>query len=336
VDAEGFMVMYEYYQNWGSVARRAYKEGLNASIPTNYYMSDKILFCGMGGSGIAGHYADHVLKSIGSRRLSESINGYRLPFWVNRRTLVFAISFSGNTEETLRCAHNALQRGAKVALISRGGMMEDLARERGLLFFRVPEAPAPRAGLPSLLYSILGILANMNVFDPNDAGVEDSITMLSDEVAQALDYSESFAFKLYKSKGKPIIVATGDTLSPVVVRAKNEFAENTKMPVYIGVFPESGHNDIEAWARLEEKAIILVRTGDPAEDAMLDAAVDTIEPEPIIEIKPRSGLLAGLMWPTWILGLVSLHLANLLGVDAYNIPYISRYKKAFKSRVSHA
>ena len=328
---EAYDMMYEYYQEWGRMARRAYIEGLNARIPAQYKMTDKIFFCGMGGSGIAGLYAAHVLEELEADRLTGARTGLRLPRWVGRRTLVFAISFSGNTWETMDCALTAHQRGAKVMLISRGGMMEDIARERSLFFLRVPTAPAPRAGLPALLYSVLGILVNLNMLDPNEAGVDDSIELMIQERAAALEYGETYAATLYKAKSRPLIVASGESLQPVVLRAKNEFAENSKIPVYMGVFPESGHNDIEAWARLEGKTMIVIRTGNPVEDSMLDAAISVVRPRPVLEIRSRSMKpLVKLMWPSWLIGLASLNLANMLGVGVAEIPNIDRYKKAFR------
>ncbi|MCE4628461.1 MAG: SIS domain-containing protein [Desulfurococcales archaeon] len=337
MSSEGFTVMFDYYRSWGRVARRAYQEGLNVEIPSSYYAARKILFCGMGGSGIAGLYAHHILKSTGARIASDFANAHRCGPWVDRTTLVFAISFSGNTTETLQCAADAGQRGAKIVFVSRGGAMEDVARERGYVFLRVPEAPAPRAGLPGLLYSVLGALVSMNILNPIEAGVDDSIDMLSNEAREAVDYAEAYSATLYKARGNPLIVATGFSIAPVALRAKNEFAENAKLPSYIGVFPESGHNDIEAWSRLERKTFLAIRSGEPFEEATIDAAIETVRPTTLVEIKARSSKpLVALMWPTWIIGLVSLILADMMGVDAFNIPSITRFKRALKSRVEHA
>jgi glucose/mannose-6-phosphate isomerase len=159
-------MFYSYYLNWHRPARSAYMEGLNMRPPSTYYSTNKILFCGMGGSGIAGMYAAHILEAIGYQGQLKSITGMKLPAWVDRKTLVFAISFSGNTVETLRCAEASLRNDAKVILVSRGGAMEDMAAKRGIPFIRVPEAPAPRAGLPGLLFSILGILTDLGVLEP--------------------------------------------------------------------------------------------------------------------------------------------------------------------------
>ncbi|MBE0633450.1 hypothetical protein IH574_02670, partial [Candidatus Bathyarchaeota archaeon] len=37
--------------------------------------------------------------------------GYHLPAWVNENTLIYAVSYSGNTEETLSQYREAVDRG---------------------------------------------------------------------------------------------------------------------------------------------------------------------------------------------------------------------------------
>src|SRR5690554_4239598 len=60
---------------------------------------DSIAVLGMGGSGIAGD----VLAAVGVSLPVPVVvlKQYRLPAWVGPRTLTFAISYSGNTEETV-------------------------------------------------------------------------------------------------------------------------------------------------------------------------------------------------------------------------------------------
>ena len=43
---------------------------------------------------------------------------------------MIACSYSGNTEETLAAMHEALGKGARVACITSGGTMLELAREK--------------------------------------------------------------------------------------------------------------------------------------------------------------------------------------------------------------
>ena len=67
---------------------------------------DHIVTLGMGGSGIAGN----VLQAVGTATLPVPITvlkHYRTPAFVGPRTLAFALSYSGDTEETLEMARGA-------------------------------------------------------------------------------------------------------------------------------------------------------------------------------------------------------------------------------------
>ncbi|MCE4625489.1 MAG: SIS domain-containing protein [Desulfurococcales archaeon] len=327
--SEGISILYEYYMDWGKSAERAYRAGLNTNIPSYYYNTNKYFFCGMGGSGIAGLYASFILESLGIQRVVGASTSYRIPPWVDRRTLVFAISFSGNTRETIRCTHNALARGARVILLSRDGKFEDMSRELNLYFFRVPEAPAPRAGLAGLLYGILGILVNMNILDPTRLEIESSIEIMKREIYEAIDAAEHLASTLYKARDKIPLIITGDSIWPVAYRVKNELAENAKTASLIGVMPESGHNDVEAWNNMDNLIPLVIWTGVTLEDKMIEAALEVTGFDSYIDIKPRGqSILIRLIWPSWIAGLMSVQLANLKGIDPMDIPTIKMYRKA--------
>ena len=109
---------------------------------------DHIVTLGMGGSGIAGN----VLQAVGTATLPVPVTvlkHYRTPAFVGSRTLAFALSHSGNTEETLEMARGALAAGARLVAISSGGELADARRAVRIaaraLRRRDPDAaPGPR------------------------------------------------------------------------------------------------------------------------------------------------------------------------------------------------
>ena len=109
----------------------------SASSPTG--RPDGVVVCGMGGSAIGGDVVARL-----PRRTSpvpyEVVRGYELPAWVSARTLVVAVSYSGNTEETLSCVARALPRGCRPVCVASGGVSAALAAERDLPL--VPCRPA--------------------------------------------------------------------------------------------------------------------------------------------------------------------------------------------------
>ena len=107
---------------------------------------DAIVVLGMGGSGVAGE----ILQAIGKEQLRLPVvlvGDYSLPAFVGRGTLVFAVSFSGQTEETLEAATTALDRGARLIAVTGGGRLAELAAQaKAPVFATVPGHPAARGG----------------------------------------------------------------------------------------------------------------------------------------------------------------------------------------------
>ena len=98
---------------------------------------DHIVTLGMGGSGIVGD----ILQAAGTASLPVPLTvlkNFRTPAFVGRRTLAFAVSYSGDTEETLEMARGAHAAGARLITVSRGGALADFALEHDLLHVGCP------------------------------------------------------------------------------------------------------------------------------------------------------------------------------------------------------
>ncbi|HEX2738395.1 MAG TPA: bifunctional phosphoglucose/phosphomannose isomerase, partial [Acidimicrobiia bacterium] len=105
---------------------------------------DNIVVLGMGGSGISGD----VLAAVANGSLPIPVTvlkQYRIPRFVGPRTLAFAMSYSGGTEETLSMASEALEAGARLMAVCTGGPLAELAAERGGVQIPCPPGFMPRA-----------------------------------------------------------------------------------------------------------------------------------------------------------------------------------------------
>ena len=60
---------------------------------------DKIVVCGMGGSAVGGDLLRVYMHN--SKMPVFVVRDYKVPNFVDENTLVFAVSYSGNTEETI-------------------------------------------------------------------------------------------------------------------------------------------------------------------------------------------------------------------------------------------
>src|SRR5262245_6609875 len=71
---------------------------------------DAVVVCGMGGSAVAGDVLAVTAGPVTGIPVMVS-RGYHLPAFVGPRTLVLAVSYSGDTEETVAAATAALDVG---------------------------------------------------------------------------------------------------------------------------------------------------------------------------------------------------------------------------------
>ncbi|HWH32432.1 MAG TPA: hypothetical protein VNU01_07135, partial [Egibacteraceae bacterium] len=97
---------------------------------------DHVVLTGMGGSGIS----SDIVAELGAARLPVPLivhKGYGLPAYVGERSLLVAVSCSGDTEETRLAAETALDRGARLFAVARGGRLSELCHERGLPWVRI-------------------------------------------------------------------------------------------------------------------------------------------------------------------------------------------------------
>src|SRR5437867_10998969 len=113
-------------------------------------VSGNIVFMGMGGSASSG---DLVLDWLGNKILVPAIvhRDPALPRFVGSNTLFVALSYSGETRETLAAFREARKRGANLVAIGTGGKLQKLSEELDVPFLPVHVAPAPRAALGQMV-----------------------------------------------------------------------------------------------------------------------------------------------------------------------------------------
>src|SRR3989344_6267768 len=82
---------------------------------------DKIIVAGMGGSAVGGDLLNLYLHALKIPIIT--VRDYKLPNFVDENTLVFVVSYSGNTEETLSAFEDATKRKAKIVAVTSGGKL---------------------------------------------------------------------------------------------------------------------------------------------------------------------------------------------------------------------
>ena len=218
--------------------------GDDGRIPSN------VVIAGMGGSGIGG---DLVKAVVGSKFPLPIIvhRGYTLPAFVASQTLFIAVSYSGNTEETLISVERAFAQGAKMLAVTSGGKLKAFADTHGLPCVIIPAGQPPRASLGYLLMPILSILARLGVNPDLDlqSDLEEAIAVLANLAADFQpDAPESQPKQLaHALHGKFPIIYAPQELEAIAMRWKGQMNENSKSLAYYSVYPEMNHNEIEGW-----------------------------------------------------------------------------------------
>jgi glucose/mannose-6-phosphate isomerase len=213
-----------------------------------------IVVCGMGGSGIAGD----VLAASSNNALGVPVivsKQIRTPRFVGENSLVFAVSYSGNTDETVTMARGALEAGARVVAISRPD--SDLARlvaDGGGLHVPCPGGYLPRAALGTLIAPIFVTLFRMGMLPDAHTDLvstQDQLARRRDACARSVEGARNEAREVARRIGRtiPLMYGGGALGGVAAYRWKCDVNENAKAPAYNAQYPELDHNEICAWGQ---------------------------------------------------------------------------------------
>jgi glucose/mannose-6-phosphate isomerase len=213
---------------------------------------ESVVVFGMGGSGISGD----VVQALVEPRLGvpwRTIKGYGpMPEWVGRNTLVFLVSYSGDTEETLAAFEEVHARGARAVVVSSGGRLAELATGYGMAHVQIPGGLQPRASLGFLALPVLAILVEIGLVPDCSDDVEEAVARLADiskTCGRDVPVEENLAKQLATSLSQRVpVVYGGSGIGEVVAyRFKCDLNEYAKSPAFAASLPEMNHNELEAY-----------------------------------------------------------------------------------------
>ena len=206
---------------------------------------ENVVVLGLGGSGIAGD----VVTVVAGPFMPVPVvvhKGYGIPNFIGDKTLVFAISFSGNTEETLEAATEAAMAGGRLVCISNGGELQELAGEWSTPHIRIADGiPMPRAGIGAVSAPPLVVLEQVGLFPGASSWIEAAVTQLvrrRDQLVVDGNPAEQLAKRIGRTM--PIIYGGGGIGQVAALRWKAQFNENAKVPASWNVIPELCHNEV--------------------------------------------------------------------------------------------
>lgn len=298
-----------------------------------------IAFLGMGGSGFTGDIIRSLLKNDSDIPI-DVIKGYQLPAYINKDWLVIALTYSGNTEETLTAAEEALKRKCEIIFISSGGNAEIIANENKKFLIKIPGGLQPRAASGYLMIPLLILLNKIGLSTIGKEDLENAIKLISflaKEYNREVPFKDNPAKQLAAKIGNflPVIYSFESELSPVAYRWKCQINENSKTPAFFNEFPELNHNETVGWERLKKttKEFVLIYFIDKDASERMNARIkitkeiirdnfaDIIE----IDIKGKTPI-EKVLSIIYLGGITSVYLALLNGVDPTPIDKIITLK----------
>lgn len=216
-------------------------------LDERYRDVDAVLVLGMGGSAIGAE----LLAGLAGDRLRVPLTVHRdygLPGWAGERTLVVAISHSGETIETLSGATAARARNLPLVVVSTGGALGRQAEADGRPFLRYEQPGQPRAavgfglGILHELLARIGLLADPDPYGPAVEALESLLERNGPSVETGANQAKQLAWSIF---GRiPVIFGAGP-MSAVAHRWKTQLNENAKAWAMVEPMPEANHNAIE-------------------------------------------------------------------------------------------
>ncbi|MBU1290832.1 bifunctional phosphoglucose/phosphomannose isomerase [bacterium] len=256
--------MIELLEEFPQKMRDALRLGEEFSIPTNFSPTSasssfsapdsttrnfkNIVVLGMGGSAIGGDLLSDYLADELSIPIVV-IRGYDIPKFVDENSLVFSVSYSGNTEETISALKKCLEAKARIIALTSGGKLAVLSQENNFPVIKVPAGIQPRAAISYLFFPILKALERLGLIKERSSEIEETISILQDLSREYCAKSPSennlakkVALSLYQHL--PLVYGSEGLLGAVAMRWKTQINENSKWPCFWNVFPELDHNEI--------------------------------------------------------------------------------------------
>lgn len=307
--------------------------GLSCRVPNGVQGFKNAVVLGMGGSAIAGD----LLARFATVPVV-TVRDYGLPSWVSTDTLLIAISYSGETEETLSAFREGLRRTRRAVALTTGGALASLCEEWEIPWIPVPPGLQPRAALAFLLFPLLGCFSRLGYLQGNPSAVATSLRRLREACAPEQDENaaQSLAQALFEKV--PVVYGTGVT-APVAYRWKTQINENAKQPAYWAELPELCHNEIVGYELagrvFAQGVVIFLRTSfdHPRVAKRVEILKEVLSSRGLAFLEvwgEGEDALSQALWLLYFGDWVSFYLALLNGVDPTPVRPIQELKRRLR------
>ena len=335
--------MYAFAVGFPEQCRAALEIAESTPIATDGRAVRQVVLTGLGGSAAGGDFARALFEAQGDVPFSVN-RDYALPHYVGPDTVVFATSYSGNTEETLSAYADARRRGARIVAVTSGGELARRCAADKVPVITIPGGQPPRTAMGFMLVPVLVAAAKLGLLPAQDiagASAEAEAASIAWRAESPTVANEAKRLALALRGAVGVLYGLGGWQTVVAGRWKGQINENAKQHVFAHALPEMNHNEILGWEGAHRQGVarwvtLLLEDGTESDRMKLRATV-TLElvakASEAHRVKASGTTLLGKMLSLALLGdFVSLYLAALNEVDPYTIDSIDLIKETLAGR----
>lgn len=324
--------------------QHAIELGDRFQLPPDLRNPQQLVFAGLGGSGLGGELVARLFErelpipAMVSQR-------YQPPGFLNSDSLLFCISYSGNTEEAISTFQAGMDKGARIICLTSGGRLGELAAAHQVPLVLVPNGRPPRSAFGYLFLPMIRILEKLGLIGDQTQVLHEAVerlTELEGEIGPQVPTSANQAKELaLKLQGRfPVIYGCVGPMGVVAYRWRTQLNENSKVLACSHVFTELDHNEIVGWGEGAQVAgdpmVIILRSQLDNDRAQLQMEVAKKIISSQAEVYEICGQgkweLAQALGLLYLGDFTSIYLALLRGVDPSQIAAIDRLKGELSQR----
>lgn len=292
-----------------------------------------IILCGMGGS----QYGSYVIQNLFRDELQVPLVSYRdyhLPAFINKNSLIFFSSYSGDTEEPVNCGQEAVDNEFPIITLTSGGKAYEMAKKYGfpMLFFDQKYNPSgqPRLGTGYMVIGAIALLTRLGYLSVTDEKIENAVN----ELRSAHDVIQSKARELaQKIVGYSPVFFAAEFLNGNIHILRNQINETAKSFSAFSELPELNHHLMEGLKNPTDKKLVTVFIDSDFYSGKLkkrfNLTKDIVERNGVNSIIYKAEGKSKLSQMLNVLsfgGYLSFFLAMLYGQDPSLIPWVDYFK----------
>lgn len=322
--------------------RQSWQETQAMSLP-NFKDVSNVVVAGIGGSALGPDIIKHLFKNQLTIPF-DVVNSYDLPAYVNQQSLVILSSYSGNTEEVIACAHEALAKKAQILVISAGGQLTELAKQHHWPIYLINPvnnpSNQPRMAIGNSVIGVIGLLNKLGFLQISEQMIEDVIhTILkmgegcAVEIMTDNNPAKTLAFKMFDKR--PILTVS-EFLTGAGHVACNQLNENAKTYADYKVIPEINHHLMEGlkFPSSNQYTTIFIffqsALYHPRNQKRVDLTSQVVEQNDLETITVKleaESQLAQVFELITLMAYANFYLSMLYQIDPCPIPFVDWFKK---------